>query len=355
MHPLAVVWMTGLLAFQNPTCQLHFRHSTGATKSFLHISETNQVLVDEAGESWKAFSESAGFCNQIFTSTTGERKMRKVYSDLAQRRMRLSGNQNFDEIMGDLKIGPAVFESTEKFVIMEELAGRVLSNEDLLTSNNMSLKGVAETLAKLHCVQGFKRKDGKSDRNMLWDCCNVLLEELKEWDENLYLTYSSELKYQKFVLESLSLPLVLGHGDFKPSNVIVLNDSGEARLIDWETCGCHYRAYDLAKFFRAVEPKSKEEDELLSKKHLTFLRKYCEQVRRISGTNAKDPNVVFFESKLLLPMTWLEAALFFHCKSFDDESDSDAYTRNAEQRLQSFRKSLDQWKINLNEYQSLLK
>mmetsp|Transcript_8475 Transcript_8475/g.20386 ORF Transcript_8475/g.20386 Transcript_8475/m.20386 type:complete len:192 (+) Transcript_8475:591-1166(+) len=188
---------------------------------------------------------------------------------------------------------------------------------------------------------------------MLWSCCNALLEQLNGNNEKLYQTYSTQLRHQKLVLEALHLPLVLGHGDFKPSNVIILGDSGEARLIDWETCGCHYRAYDLAKFFRAVEPHTNEEHQLLSRNRFTFIKNYCDNVGATRGASTDDPTWVSLESKLLLPMTWLEAALFFHCKSYDEGSEVDLYTNYAEQRLRSYGKSLKQWEVDLKEYQSL--
>lgn len=361
MYETAVIIVAGLFALHRPrNCIRSSNHRFRAsTKSVLQIHESDQLFVDESGASWQAFSESLGFCNQVYTSVDDSvganqpntMKMMKIYSDLAMQRIQLSGNQHFDQIMGDLGIGPTIFNSTEKYVIMEELIGRVLSNEDLLTPSSMHLQNVSRMLAKLHCVQRLNENDGRE--NMLWSCCNALLEQLQGHSEKLYQIYSSQLKHQQLVLEDLDLPVVLGHGDFKPSNVIVLSDSGEARLIDWETCGCHYRAYDLAKFFRAVEPYTSEGHQWLSKNRFAFVKNYCEDMGATLGVSAEDPTWVSLESQLLLPMTWLEAALFFQCKSYDEGSDLDVYTHYAEQRLRSYKKSLKQWEKDLNKYNRL--
>lgn len=364
MHLVAAVLATGVFAFQQSR---NFVHSSNrrfwvARKPLLKVQVGDQLFVDDSGQSWQALSESGGFCNQIYVDVNNfqrglnneqkELKILKVYSELARKRMKLSGNQDFDEAMGDLGIGPMVLKSTENYVIMEKLNGKVLSNEDIMIPTSFQLQSVARTLANLHCVKLFNENEG--EKNMLWLCCDTLLEQLEELDDELYRMYSSELRQQQLVLEDLRLPIVLGHGDFKPSNVIILDCSGDAKLIDWETCGRHYRAYDLAKFFRGVETHTEEEDQLLSRIRLAFIKSYCDAVGATLGEKVDAPSCVSLESKLLLPMTWLEAALFFHCKSYDGGSTTDMFTDYAQQRLVSYQKSLAQWEIDINEYRSLL-
>ena len=68
--------------------------------------------------------------------------------------------------------------------------------------------------------------------------------------------------------DALRLPVVMGHGDLKPSNIMYAKSAlevsdrcgkrgGKARssglevsFIDFELTGFHYRGYDLCKLFR---------------------------------------------------------------------------------------------------------
>ena len=76
----------------------------------------------------------------------------------------------------------------------------------------------------------------------------------------------------------LQLPVVLGHGDLKPSNVMAGADApppgaDEAvSFIDFELAGAHYRGYDLYKLFRTS-------GELSQPGLRAFLRAYLDEVR----------------------------------------------------------------------------
>lgn len=338
----------------------HYHHRTASTKfSFpLQLQEQHDgngfQYFDKSGELWEPFLESGGFCNHLYRNRRrqqqGEgsnipKKILKVYSDLALKRMELSGNKKSQELMGDLGIGPLIFNSTDKYMIMEELQGQVLAPDDLYCSKSDSAKvmqSVAKTLAKLHSTPCAPILSGQN--NMLWSCCDVFLTQLKQNDKRLYRLYKFELDKQRQALDSLQLPIVLGHGDFKPSNVIILDESGEAKLVDWETCGCHFRAYDTAKLFRMTSTMPKKEQDEGSRNRFAFLQQYCNEV----GDETCDPESLWLESRLLLPMTWLEAAMFFHCQSSSGKKE---YLSLAKNRLEGYRESLSDWQQDLIDYQ----
>jgi thiamine kinase-like enzyme len=155
-----------------------------------------------------------------------------------------------------------------------------------------------------------------------------------------------------------------GHGDCKPCNLILLAENNRLRgaastttnsrtmdiptaspptscikFIDLELAGLQYVAYDLAKFWRRRRTNAHTEDPLASSTLATrrnrraFLQTYVEEATMkptasSSGSNSPMPQQrssgnmshqrvgiqdLEWQMKLLLPLTWLEAALFFAC------------------------------------------
>merc|ERR1712066_1161196 len=63
----------------------------------------------------------------------------------------------------------------------------------------------------------------------------------------------SEINAARAILERHRPALVLGHGDCKPSNIIVSGENAETvTLIDFELSGPNYRGFDLMKVFRTA-------------------------------------------------------------------------------------------------------
>jgi thiamine kinase-like enzyme len=314
---------------------------------------------------WEPFLESGGYCNHLYKDSS-QSKMLKVYSDLALQRMELSSKSigELDLLMGNLGIGPRILKSSSKYMIMEELEGQVLTPEMLYARNQTNLlHNVASTLAKLHAASPPSIAPDyliEKNNNMLWKCCQVFLKVLKEDPDliDLYQFYSSQLDVQQNTLDhQLNLKRVIGHGDFKPSNIIVMSESsgnGIAKFVDWETCGCHYRAYDLAKVFRT--PSAKKQKEQARKNCREFLQHYSHCITTVDVDDKSrgddDPEFLWLESKLLLPMTWLEAAMFFHCKSCMEGND--AFVKLANDRLEGYEESLVEWQQDVDKYYTLL-
>ena len=126
----------------------------------------------------------------------------------------------------------------------------------------------------------------------------------------------------------LQLPVVLGHGDLKPSNVMAgaaapPPGADEAvSFIDFELAGAHYRGYDLYKLFRTS-------GELSQPNLRAFLRAYLDEVRGAcdlsddgGASRELELDEVQAETYAAEPLTWLEAAVFFlfAIRQFPDEA-----------------------------------
>merc|ERR1712051_676826 len=104
------------------------------------------------------------------------------------------------------------------------------------------------------------------------------------------------------LLDSEDFPVMLCHGDFKPSNVILATSEDSVTIIDHELAGPNYRGFDLMKIFRTELQPSSASMKL-------FLRSYISSI----GSPATDADVaaLICETKMFEPLTWLEAACFF--------------------------------------------
>merc|ERR1711865_747804 len=72
-----------------------------------------------------------------------------------------------------------------------------------------------------------------------------------------FLEIAAEVKATRKALEVHRPAVVLGHGDCKPSNVMVSWENEKVvKLIDFELGGPNYRGFDLMKIFRTASGPS---------------------------------------------------------------------------------------------------
>lgn len=109
---------------------------------------------------------------------------------------------------------------------------------------------------------------------------------------------------------ALKLPIISGHGDLKPSNVMHDADSSpDITFIDFELAGRHYRGYDLFKLFRTGGAMSRTNMR-------SFLREYLAACKPNNPQHSAE-TIAFALDELEAeayasePLTWLEAAVFF--------------------------------------------
>jgi thiamine kinase-like enzyme len=143
---------------------------------------------------------------------------------------------------------------------------------------------------------------------MLWRTIDKMVEAARRkpelWPEGMPSVdvVTEEVEKAKAAIEKSTYPIVLCHGDFKPSNV-VLDKCGKVFFIDHELAGPNYRAFDLMKVFRTAMKSSEP-----SMQH--FLRLY---LRQVNGREPKEQELAVIKQETMLfeSLTWLEAACFF--------------------------------------------
>merc|ERR1719191_904350 len=92
----------------------------------------------------------------------------------------------------------------------------------------------------------------------------------------------TEIAFARAALEAQKPGIVLGHNDFKPSNVMLTREDPYAvTLIDFELGGPNYRGFDLFKLFRTATDFSESS-------MIQFLRMYLEHIGEASNETAVD-------------------------------------------------------------------
>jgi Ser/Thr protein kinase RdoA (MazF antagonist) len=282
--------------------------------------------------------EDSSFCNKLYRIQLDDKTViAKIFSPLALKRMSsVEGCLLLHKIVGQNNLGPKVISTFQDdeiaAVLMEKCHGNTLKeidlhSDDVLKSETTRCKieAIAEALAALHLLHRTKTAEPNQD-NMLFETCNIMLSLCNEkwkfgsWDLNRVRRKLKEERDEIETLLSDKDETLTGHGDLKPSNVVLaIANQGQdlkcsAQFIDLELVGNHYRSYDLAKLFRSESPT------LFSKKNRRFfIEKYADAFNRLNSVGKRvvllDPDVIEFKSDLLLPMAWLEAAIFFICMS----------------------------------------
>jgi 3-dehydroquinate synthase/2-deoxy-scyllo-inosose synthase len=227
-----------------------------------------------------------------------------------------------DVLCGQHRIGPAVRYSSPQGLAMQRLVGRTLQEADMHHGDFQLLQDVAEVLAKLHRLPVPAACRGEP---MLWRTINKNLEVAARrpelWAEAVpgLDVVCLELNRIRMVIELRECPIVLCHGNLKPSNVFlrenpvkrlaglsndlwkcVFDFSGDSIcFIDHELGGPNYRAFDLMKVFRTDGKSSQASMEY-------FLHAYARNM-------AQEDSIaeILDETRLFECLTWLEAACFY--------------------------------------------
>ena len=292
-----------------------------------------------------------GFCNALYeVENVG---IAKLFSPLARARMQDSGFQvgEIDRLVGERGLGPHILATSPNGILMEHLAPSALTEADVHAADaHATIQAVAQTLAAVHSipipVPVPVPAEDHCPHNMLWHTLEVMLSMIPESSARPYM---ERVNFHKETLGPLKLPIVLGHGDLKPPNVMVVD--GVAKVLDLETAGRHFRAYDLAKFFRTEQKTGHTEHNQLDFLSIYLKASCCGDDKMMASCSSE---MLKAESDLLLPMSWLEAAVFFECSSTIDAARRDTWIKFADDRMQNYWKSLESYQANLRRYKSLL-
>jgi len=248
---------------------------------------------------------TVGFANHVWaTRKRGKSLVLKRYTELAFLRLDAEAIGSVDVHCGNHGVGPHVLFSSPQGLVMERLDGRTLEEADMHKDDFELLGDVASLLAKLHQLPVPAVCEGEP---MLWRTVDRMVEAAARrpelWPEGMpgLDAISEEVSKARAAVEKSTYPIVLCHGDFKPSNV-VLSKNDDVYFIDHELSGPNYRAFDLMKVFRTAQKTSEA-----SMDH--FIRAYATSAGQVpSEAEVAD---ILEETKLFESLTWLEAACFF--------------------------------------------
>jgi thiamine kinase-like enzyme len=285
----------------------------------------------------------AAFCNTLYRIryNNNDTCIAKVFSQLALQRMDPSRTLGeLDRLAASAGLAPEIMASNSHGILMEACVGRVLSEELVQQPNFSESANVASALAHLHHLPV-----APSETNILWKACNVML----SLTDEAHMTTSTgwtlsrlhrTIEQHREQLHTLQLPLTAcGHGDCKPSNVFLsdndtIGTDKSVKFIDLELAGTHYRAFDLAKFWRTNSNAAIDSGD---RNRNTFYEAYASTSNTISGGKPASLETLELEVDLLLPLTWLEAALFFVCMATQNAAArSSHWNELALDRLESY-------------------
>lgn len=248
---------------------------------------------------------TVGFANHVWAVRKRcQNLVVKRYTDLAFLRLDAEAIGSVDVHCGKHNVGPQVLYSSPQGLVMERLEGRTLEEADMHKDDFALVESVAKVLAQLHQLPVPAVCEGEP---MLWRTVDKMVEAAGRkpelWPKGMPSLHciEQEIAKARTAVQKSSYPIVLCHGDFKPSNVI-LNKDNEIKLIDHELGGPNYRAFDLMKVFRTAGKSSQA-----SMEH--FLNSYVKCFGK--ETSEEELSDLLEETKIFECLTWLEAACFF--------------------------------------------
>eukprot|EP00927_Polykrikos_kofoidii_P056660 TRINITY_DN50746_c0_g1_i1.p1 TRINITY_DN50746_c0_g1~~TRINITY_DN50746_c0_g1_i1.p1 ORF type:complete len:433 (+),score=61.13 TRINITY_DN50746_c0_g1_i1:95-1393(+) len=249
-----------------------------------------------------------GFANRVCRTTLhdGRSVVVKSYTDLALVRVDAEAIGAVDKAAcgNGLCIGPRVYHSSVRGLITEYVEGRTLQEEDFHQGDFGLLSNVARALATLHQLPVPDVCQGEP---MLWRTIDKMIHKAASRPDLMPRGFpslkalSAEVAVAKAALQRHECEVVLGHGDFKPTNIIA-DAEDRITIIDFEVAGLNYRGFDLLKIFRTAG--------MFSEPHFRhFLGVYA--ARTACLPTGGDVGPLLSEARLFEPLTWLEAAVFF--------------------------------------------
>ena len=209
---------------------------------------------------------SAGFCNWVYRVDLPERAdadacsmLVKVFSPLAKLRISPPQRGQGDERAGEGGLGPRLHFRSADGLISDFVQGSTLSEPDIHARSPWLLRRIAKNLAELHSLALPRAVPDDTGRPpvVLWQFLHTMLAHVSERPETVpsgvhLQQVVDEVERMRSRFDELGLPVVLGHGDLKPSNVMTLSPhardaaprlSSGVCFIDFELAGAHYRGH----------------------------------------------------------------------------------------------------------------
>lgn len=280
---------------------------------------------------------TVGFANLVWAAErNGQCVVLKRYTDLVFMRIDPESIGAVDKHAWAFGCGPRVLYSSPLGLVAERIPGRTLEEEDMHKKDWELLGHVAKALARFHRLPVPTQCEGAP---MLWRTVDKMLDAVARRPELIPLGLPSldillsEISAARATLDRHTPAMVLGHGDCKPSNIIVSGEHSEnVTLIDFELSGPNYRGFDLMKIFRTANGPSE-----VCMRH--FLRVYKEA---LDANPSADPvseetvSALVSEAYMFEPLTWLEACVFFLVLPMVKPEDTERWNALAVDRWDKF-------------------
>ena len=245
----------------------------------------------------------SGFCNDVFRveAAGAEPVVVKLFSAMARARCDAPCRGVVDVAVGAAGLGPRVLARTDDALVCAFVAG-VEADEAAVRRDGCRL-AVDEIAPKLRALHALPTPAPlPAAPAALWRGVDAMLAAYGGARHGPIdaATLAREARRMRAAVDAVAAADVVGHGDLKPSNVMV-DAAGAATFIDFELAGPNYRGYDIFKLFRSSsEPPVTNAD--LSR----FLAAYLGP-----SATARTVDHILLETRLFEPLTWLEAAIFF--------------------------------------------
>ena len=179
---------------------------------------------------------SAGFCNWVYrVQLEGSEQpiMVKLFSPLAKLRLAPERRGLGDETAGDEALGPRLLYRSADGLICEWIEGETLTEADLHAPSSSLPALIAPKLAALHGEPLAAVEAGDADGPVLWQFLHAMIEQIALGADALPEGFTlaelrAEVERMRRRCDALRLPVVRGHGDLKPSNVMHLKRAAGA-------------------------------------------------------------------------------------------------------------------------------
>ena len=164
--------------------------------------------------------------------------------------------------LSSLGVGPKVYGGNDEFRVEKFYESRTMTTDEF---RKLPMRRyLAKSLANLHSAQledlsktpAFERiLEDRSYIHKVQEVANkkvYIPEERNMVDDILSLTTEEEIGFLKSVLPKNHGKAVLSHNDLYPLNALVLDNTREILIIDYEFADSNYRGFDIATIFNEV-------------------------------------------------------------------------------------------------------
>jgi len=321
-------------------------------------------------------SLSAGFCNWVYKVTAtlpaypaplSTEYVAKVFSPMAKVRVSpefrgivdIAASATAIHGVTHGSIGPELVYNDENCIVSVLIPGKELAEADVHGSEagnfgdgRALVPKIAARVAQLHSLELPTEMP-----HMLWSTVRAMLTYIAGKGGAVDELRTTVDKLQADI-DELRCKEVTGHGDLKPTNVMV-TPAGDVVLIDFELSGPNYRGFDLCKLFRTSKRTDNTDANMRE-----FMSAYVREVGGEAGGRGSDcddecadscaasVDLLIGEAALFLPLTWFEAGVFFLFAAYCDPAQEQRWLELSRDRMGEYDKVMLEFEKRKEDYRA---